>query len=319
VYLLRKPVKTQDLILPDYGLVYLDHLKGESEGLCQGKKTLTGECDPYLIAKKIITKADEEQPLTWGDLYALEKAILDLQPIEVVRERGWSIEARYRDAAGIFTAFDGWVKQNPANDEAAVRARTENLVRELYRLYTVTACREALRTRLSRITSILIIVGGVIGTVMSILRPEGLWTWLCVAYAGAIGGFISFQRRVQSLPSRGESLSEIVELAGGTGMYLSPITGAIFAVVLFMLFTSQILKGVLFPTIATITATKDTGWAFKDFIEQTGAKTGSDFASLLIWSFIAGFAERFVPDTLDRLIARQQEEKARPNSRLSTS
>ena len=121
---------------------------------------------------------------------------------------------------------------------------------------------------------------------------------------------MSFQRRVNSLPSRGESLSDIVELAGGTGIYLAPITGAIFAMVLFMLFTSQIIGGPMFPKIATPTNEAAKGWTFIDFALQTGAKTGVDWAMLLIWSFIAGFAERFVPDTLDRLIARQaQDEK----------
>src|SRR6185369_1561818 len=42
----------------------------------------------------------------------------------------------------------------------------------------------------------------------------------------------------------------------------------------------------------------------KDFLKGTGPKDGVSFALLMIWSFIAGFAERLVPDTLNRMVAK---------------
>ena len=44
----------------------------------------------------------------------------------------------------------------------------------------------------------------------------------------------------------------------------------------------------------------------KDFLKKTGPRDGVAFALLMIWSFIAGFAERLVPDTLNRLVAKNE-------------
>jgi hypothetical protein len=44
----------------------------------------------------------------------------------------------------------------------------------------------------------------------------------------------------------------------------------------------------------------------KDFLQGTGPRDGVSFALLMIWSFIAGFAERLVPDTLNRLVAKNE-------------
>jgi Ca2+/Na+ antiporter len=44
----------------------------------------------------------------------------------------------------------------------------------------------------------------------------------------------------------------------------------------------------------------------KQFLEETGPVDGVAYALLILWSFLAGFAERLVPDTLNRLVAKNQ-------------
>ena len=61
------------------------------------------------------------------------------------------------------------------------------------------------------------------------------------------------------------------------------------------------------PSPKNLTETQRTGILHaKDFIKQTGPNNGVSFALLMIWSFIAGFAERLVPDTLNRLVAKTE-------------
>jgi hypothetical protein len=67
-----------------------------------------------------------------------------------------------------------------------------------------------------------------------------------------------------------------------------------------MLFASGLLKGSLFPAVdISVHAPFD----------RNVHMTSEDLGRLLIWCFIAGFAERFVPDTLDRLVSRSIKEQ----------
>ena len=44
----------------------------------------------------------------------------------------------------------------------------------------------------------------------------------------------------------------------------------------------------------------------KDFLKHTGPADGTSYALLIVWSFIAGFAERLVPDTLNRVVTKNE-------------
>jgi hypothetical protein len=191
-------------------------------------------------------------------------------------------------------------------------------------------------------------------------------TIFVVVVAGAMGGFVSALQRIQSPPTEGDSLYNLALLFHGSkSIFVAPITGAIFATLLYMMFTAGILTGAFFPTINTPSvqengaataalsptpqsntntavsldqpltasssnnqpaaglsnagsaspspsptpATKENpnatskGLNIFDFLARSGPQDGKAYAMLIIWCFIAGFAERFVPDALDRLIS----------------
>lgn len=197
-------------------------------------------------------------------------------------------------------------------------------------------------------------------------------TVFVVVISGAMGGFVSALRRIQTPATEGDSLYNLSLLFHGSySVFVAPISGAIFAIIIYLLFTSATLTGTFFPAIYTPTGrftdvtlesaalhqpepspspsspsasptpsdstvsntateqnpsptpspsptpeTKGTpkgpkpkpvpeqGINVFDFLARSGPGSGKDYALLIVWCFIAGFAERFVPDALDRLISR---------------
>jgi hypothetical protein len=173
-------------------------------------------------------------------------------------------------------------------------ADLQNLLQFIHWNYFFTPIREGIRNSIVRWAA------GAMGTFTVI------WLLLCwffvhyemtffamlvtVVYAGIIGGFISSQRRMQMIPSEGDPLSSIYALENGRNVFwFAPLTGAVFAVILMLMFQSGVVQGSIFPK-------------FKSFLPTDE----SSYALLFLWCFIAGFAERFVPDTLDRLISRAE-------------
>jgi len=203
----RQPLNrnSEHSVLPNYGTVYLNHLIGEFESL-KGQSNNDCACT---LGQQIVDNARSGGVVTWGDTYVLERAVLVMLPDAEVHQRLWCLEARYRDAIGDSSAYDSYMKVDapnlsPESIEHA-RARLDNLIRELYRLYTVIACREEMRSRLSDkamglAVALLVVVIAAIGLFRKVDSP--LVPFAIVFMAGALGGAVSFERRVQSLPSR---------------------------------------------------------------------------------------------------------------------
>jgi hypothetical protein len=123
-------------------------------------------------------------------------------------------------------------------------------------------------------------------------------SWV-VFVCGIIGGFVSIQQRVKRIPDKELSL-----LCGSWfQILLIPIFGAVFSLVLYCIFLSGLLNSNIFPVFHFPVPPK-TG-ANTDFIvkvlRETYPLTGPDLAKLIFWSFVAGFAERFVPQIISNL------------------
>jgi hypothetical protein len=89
------------------------------------------------------------------------------------------------------------------------------------------------------------------------------------------------------------------------------IVGAIAAAVLYMILASELLGGTIFP--AFVCATGKTCSTLTEVVSNYSPNGGANYAKAIVWGFIAGFAERLVPDTIGTFVktANSAAEKAK--------
>ena len=281
---------------PKYARTYFKHLEGEYFAL---PKDLV-EKDEHKIcstkAKEIIAKGNL---VDRDDLFQLELYLLRMLPPEKLRRKAWITRLRHSDLAGI-GIHDTYLLSNPPKDNDVqgsnqleeLRADLEVLLQDSFWHPQIRAHWENACNGLSIWFAILALVGlgAIVGLIHYLHPPTPWYVFLAVTATGAIGGLVSMMRRLQSISDVGKRLSSLVEMESLHGklaiLSQSLISGAIFANVLFWVFISGLVQG--------------------DFFPQSPVNDNIKFFKAIVWSFVAGFAERFVPDTLDRIIASGQ-------------
>jgi hypothetical protein len=248
----------------------------------------------------------------------------------------------------------------------SLRADIRYLLGQFYLYYALLPYREGFRDEITRrARNLTYIFLGIFAFVIFLASIETyLKVWgqyirvpiiLIVVLSGVVGGCISMLQRIQSAPAEGDALFNLASLTNGwKGMSLSPLHGAVFAVLFYMLFAGGIVNGVVFPAIKTPddfatptptptptptqttptqqqppaneTAQQDQttppaqtsqkncppcnenrpASIFWRFTDGTYPESGKAFALLILWSFLAGFLERLVPDALNRLVAKTE-------------
>ena len=270
--------------------------------------------------KAIVAKYEAgPNSLTMNDALLYERLVSRLLPIESLRRKVMNVRGKYRRMVSP-EDFQGYLDGGPPNPlvapAAEVLADLDDLLGRVQWVYIIDPFRESMRSRISIrvVLALLVLILAVVFLMWMRYqapgRPSGIAegagivipSLLVSMVLGAIGGLVSVEQRIQSAPTDGDAIRNVMSLYNGMfSIYLSPVMGAISAGLLYTLIVGGFLQGSLFPKLVT----NPDGHSLLDlesFLEASGPGGGADYAKLAIWSFIAGFAERFVPDTLSRLV-----------------
>jgi len=293
-------------------VAFLEQLQAEVETPLEGS--------PDLARKRWETfrERSKGKRLTKADLYEMDRLALEMASPEELRAEAPGLYRRYCEETGdpidlSDLAMKRLTPGKPETDEeiTLLRARLLQVLRTLHWSYTFGPLREKRRVQLIErgmwlILTATLALAGIVVLLNTIYRGQHPFYAVIatVVYAGVMGGAVSCARRLAGVPTRSDALGSIYALENSRYvLYFAPLTGAVFAVITMLLFVGGVLSGIIFPTFATASAalTSSGPWPFTTFLLPQASK---DYALLFLWCFISGFAERFIPDTLDQLTQR---------------
>ena len=298
--------------LEEDDVAFWEQLKAEIETPLDGR---TESCAAH---KAVLERLESHKCApTKAHLYELDRLTLEIASDDEVRAQAPWLYCRYcRERAEAIDPNDLAMNPPGPNDSGkmiALRARMLEILRTLHWSYTFGPIRERRRKELIKLAMWVTVAATVIlGASVVILRSvnQPFFAMLsAVVYAGLMGGAVSCARRLGNVSTTDDALGSIYALKNSRYVLLfAPMTGAVFAVITMLLFMAGLMVGPLFPkfTELTFAGTVSGPWQFTNALLPT---TSSGYALLFLWCFIAGFAERFIPDTLDDLTKRAANQK----------
>lgn len=263
------------------------------------------------------------------DVYALELLVLRAMPDDRLVAKAWSIRTTYRQIVSKETYEDYQASTPPALDRGstptprhlkAIREDAVDLLTGKHWWYSNSDHKERRIEHVKmRLVFALLLGLAVLAAMAGWSYPASLWPMLMlvlVAVMGMLGATLSMGRRILPVSLADIAQSDPVIRAsqfdhGGWGLGLSVGVGGVSAVLLYLLMGAGLagLAGKLMPELVSCCAAVDCKNPLSpQYFLGLMPENAVSFAKVMAWSFVAGFAEKLVPDILDR-VANTEKEK----------
>ena len=296
-------------IFPRYAHDYFEQMLQQYRLLLES----THASAPASIERLVNAVEADASAATWTAIFTLETAYLHALPNERLHTELILMRSRYRDIAGA-AEYEAYVATVPADltgcTVSQLRGELLSLAGRVRYLYTFAPVQTSVRNRLSISIASWCLFATLLMAILYAVSAIGYHTppsgFLLAMYAGLLGGCLSAQQRVQAGMVGDPLLGELEQSAGWfmSGM-IPPLFGAVFALVLVLIFAGGLVNGPLFPVFEFqktdgAASTVHSAGNVREFLGAIAPASIGDWAKLMTWCFIAGFSERFVPGLLDR-------------------
>lgn len=233
-----------------------------------------------------------------SDLYLLEATL-----IEHLDAAGLKVRvAGFRDMLSNLLTEESYIALSACFKDLNAQVSTDDLLPEarslisrMYRRYAGVPAVEDIRSNAAAwmLLCTLVIILAVAFAVPVLHAPTSLIVGVC----GAVGATISTIERLYRFDPRHEPFRTWLAIKSGAfTLMLSPLVGFVFASIIYLLIKAGLVGGQLFPDLNCLDLIgSKKGCGYPSFLN-------ADTAKLYAWGFVAGWAERMVPDVLNKLV-----------------
>lgn len=156
----------------------------------------------------------------------------------------------------------------------------------------------------------LVAFGGLVLVLLLASLGYQLNVMFAVFFCGAVGAVVNNYFRLAKISASKVSMElALANPAVTIQMWVSLLLSGILGFVAFGLFLSGIVQGPLFPKFSAL----EGGYAnLTNFLGSVAPEKNHDVAKALVWAFVSGFSERFIPSVLDAIVDKAQAADGKP-------